>query len=60
MNDGKPFKAERIKLRGVYLQVKMSGRGTNASYVFNGQKLERGFVPWSAFKSVNTLEITVQ
>ena len=60
MNDGKPFKAERIKLRGVYLQVKMSGRGTNASYVFNGQKLEKGFVPWSAFKSVNTLEIKLQ
>lgn len=61
INDGRPFKAEKVRLRGRYLKITMTGKGTDATYVFNGKKLEQGFIPWAEInRHVNELVITVK
>ena len=50
MNDGKPFAVRGLSLRGMTLNVEMSGEGTEASYFLNGNALDNGFIPWNRLK----------
>ena len=60
MGDGIPFSVENMLVRGKRLTVKVTGRGSNATYVFNGRTLEKPFLPYADLGERNELAITVR
>jgi hypothetical protein len=61
MNDGKPFAVRGLSLRGMTLNVEMSGEGNEASYSLNGNALDNGFIPWTRLKpGLNIVKIEMR
>lgn len=57
--NGKPYRAKGLVFRGKKLDIEITGKGDQATYVLNGKPLDGALVTWDGLKASNKLVIRV-